>query len=237
VSAALRCSGTPISWLRLEQHHAGELTTEESAAITAHLATCGACAACLARIRDDEAAPLRSLEIAAPSPRPARVVAFRRFVPVVAALAVAAAVLVAIGRRPDAAPRGAELDPLAARTKGGSVSFVLVRDDEEAIAEAGGVYRDGDRWKALVTCPAGLRASWDLAVFEHGDVAFPLEAQAELPCGNAVPLPGAFRTTGHEPMTVCVLWNDGALVDRAALRGTTPETLAHAACKLLDPAR
>ena len=41
----------------------------------------------------------------------------------------------------------------------------------------------------------------------------------------------------HEPMTVCVVWNDGALVDRGAMRGLTPESLPLASCKLLDPAR
>ena len=239
MSAELRCGGTPISWLRLEQHHAGELSAAESEAIAAHLATCGACASCLARIEEDAAEPLPALP-ALPAPTaaaPRNVLTLRRVAPVVAALALAAALLFVIGRRPGPDPRGPELDPLSSRTKGGSVGFVLVRDDEGVIAEAGGVYRDGDRWKALVTCPAGMRAAWDLVVFEHGDLAFPLEPQPDLACGNAVPLPGAFRTTGHEPMTVCLVWNDGALVDRGALRGLAPESLPHATCKMLDPAR
>ncbi len=244
MSAELRCVGTPISWLRLEQHHAGELKAAESAAITLHLGTCGACAACLARIEHEVALPLPALPaLPAPQPAPAptptptaTVLTFRRVAPVLAALAIAAALLLMLGRRPQGmGPQ--ELDPLSSRTKGGSVGFVLVRDDEGVIDEAGGVYRDGDRWKALVTCPAGMRAAWDLVVIERGRAAFPLEAQADLTCGNAVPLPGAFRTTGHEPMTVCVVWNDGALVDRGALQGLAPESLPHAACKVLDPAR
>ena len=239
MSAELRCTGTPISWLRLEQHHAGELKASESAAIAAHLGECGACAACLARIDQEAALPLPALPAlqAAPAPQPtAKVLTFRRVAPVLAVLAVAAALLFVLGRRPEViAPQ--EIDPTSPRTKGGSVGFVLVRDDEGVIAEAGGVYRDGDRWKALVTCPAGMRAAWDLVVFERGKAAFPLEAQPDLTCGNAVPLPGAFRTTGHEPMTVCVVWNDGALVDRGALSGLAPESLPHATCKVLDPAR
>ena len=234
MSAELRCTGTPISWLRLELHHAGELELAESAAITAHLATCGACASCLARIAQDDALPLPLLP-ALPALPPAKVLVFRRVAPVLAALAVAAALLFLLGRRPEVTPQ--ELDPTSPRTKGGSVGFVLVRDDEGVIAEAGGVYRDGDRWKALVTCPVGMRAAWDLVVFERGEPAFPLEPQPDLACGNAVPLRGAFRTTGHEPMTVCVVWNDGALVDRGALRGVSPDSLPHASCKLLDPAR
>ncbi len=234
MSAGPRCVGTPISWLRLEQHHAGDLGVSESAAITAHLATCGACASCLARIVQDDALLLPALPALLVAP-PAKVLAFRRVAPALAALAVAAVILFVLGRRPEVMPQ--ELDPTSPRTKGGSVGFVLVRDDEGVIAEAGGVYRDGDRWKALVTCPAGMRAAWDLVVFEHGEAAFPLEPQPDLACGNAVPLAGAFRTTGHEPMTVCVVWNDGALVDRGAMRGLTPESLPLASCKLLDPAR
>jgi hypothetical protein len=237
MSANLRCAGTPISWLRLELHHAGELTKSEGDAITAHLATCGACAACLARIESDASELLPALPPALPAAPPAKVLVLRRLAPVIAALAIAAALFIIIGRRPNADPRNPELDPTSPRTKGGSVGFVLVRDDDGLVAEAGGIYRDGDRWKALVTCPAGMQAAWDLVVFEHGEAAFPLEPQPDLTCGNQVPLRGAFKTTGHDPMTVCVVWNDGALVDRGALRGASPETLPHAACKVLDPAQ
>jgi hypothetical protein len=232
MSANLRCAGTPISWLRLEQHYAGELAKSESDAITAHLATCGACAACLARIEADTSVALPPLPALPP---PGKLIVLRRLAPMIAGLAVAAALLLILGRRPD--PKDPELDPLAARTKGGSVGFVLVRDGDGVVAEAGGIYRDGDRWKALVTCPAGMRAAWDVVVFERGEAAFPLEPQLDLICGNLVPLRGAFRTTGHEPMTVCVVWNEGALVDRGALRGVAPESLPRSACQVLDPAR
>jgi hypothetical protein len=126
---------------------------------------------------------------------------------------------------------------LAARTKGGDVGFVLVREDESLVAEAGGIYRDGDRWKALVSCPQTMHASWDLVVYEHGTAAFPLDPCADLTCGNGVPMPGAFRTTGQDRMTVCLVWSEGGTVDREALRHTTPELLPRASCKLLDAAR
>ncbi len=216
MSAELRCIGTPISWLRLEQHHAGELTRAERKEIQAHLAACAACAACSAQIESDTLVPLAALPTTPPVKPPARVLAFHRVVPVVAALAVAACILLFLRRGSDTNPR--ELDPLAARTKGGDISFVLVRDDEAVVAEAGGVYRDGDRWKALVTCPAGMQATWDLVVVENGETAYPLAPGAQLECGNAVPLAGAFRTTGHARMTVCLVWDQGAT------------------CKVLDPA-
>lgn len=237
MSANLRCSGTPISWLRLELHHAGEAEAKDSEAIVAHLATCAACAACLARIEADVELPLAPLPAApkTPAASPVRAPILLRVAPPLAALALAAAILFFLGRRPD--PRAPTAEPYpSARMKGGDVAFVLVRDDEGVVAEAGGVYRDGDRWKAVVTCPAGMRAAWDLAVFEHGEAAFPLEPALDLPCGNAVPLPGAFRTTGKERMTVCLVWNDGALVDRNVLRHASPASLPHATCKVLEPA-
>jgi hypothetical protein len=232
MSAAPVCRGTPISWLRLEQHHAGELAADERATVTEHLSGCEACAACLTTIETDAAVTLPPLVV---RPRPARVSVLRRAAPAVVGLAIAAAVLFALGRRPRVEPTR-EVDPLAARTKGGGVAFVLVRDDEVTIAEAGGAYHDGDRWKALVTCPGGMRAAWDMVVFERGEAAFPLAPTADLACGNAVPLPGAFRTTGHEPMAVCVVWSEAGTIDRAALRGASPETLPHASCKTLAPA-
>lgn len=239
MSPDLSCIGTPISWLRLELHHAGELASaEERAAITAHLATCDACAACLAQIEAEAALPLRPLPVLplpAPLPASRRVSLLRRLAPPLAALAVAAGVLLVLGRGSHSGSEGrrSDLDPGAARTKGGDVAFVLVRDDDSLVAEAGGSYRDGDRWKALVSCPAGMRASWDLVVFEHGDVEFPFAAPGDLTCGNDVPLGGAFRTTGHDAMTVCLVWSDGAMVDRDALRRASPEVLPHASCKRL----
>lgn len=217
MSSELRCTGTPISWLRLEQHHAGELSAAERESITSHLASCEACAACFAEIESDALVPLSALPAAPPAPRsapPAQVLVLRRLAPVVAALAVAACILLLLGRRP---PPNSTVEPSSARTKGGEVGFVLVRDDDSMVAEAGGVYRDGDRWKALVTCPPGMRESWDLLVVENGRTT-PALVPAEITCGNDVPLPGAFRTTGHERMTVCLVWNEGAT------------------CKVLEPA-
>lgn len=42
----LRCVGTPVSWLRLEQHALGELAASEASAIEEHLEACPACRAC-----------------------------------------------------------------------------------------------------------------------------------------------------------------------------------------------
>lgn len=243
MSAGARCNGTPISWLALERHHAGELEASESDAINAHLASCAICAACLARIEADAEGPLAPLlplppvsPLVARTSAPPRLFLLRRIAPPLAALAVAAGVLLSLGRAPRTSPAPHEPLPGTSRTKGGDVAFALVRDDEGLVAEAGGIYRDGDRWKAIVTCPAGMRASWDLVVFERGEAAFPLAPPGELVCGNDVPLPGAFRTTGRDRMTVCLVWTDGDMLDRESLRNVAPDALPRASCKVLDPA-
>lgn len=239
---------TPISWLRLERYHLGELASTDHDAVAAHLASCKPCAALLARIAEDdrELPPLQlptraeqpvadPRSTASPKLEPASgrrpwYATRARAATIVSGLALAAIVLLAIGRKPSG-----EVAP-GVRTKGGDVSFSLVREDEAVIAEAGGAYRDGERFKALVTCPPGMKARFDIAVFEHGDAGFPLPPTTDLPCGNAVPLPGAFRVTGRERMTVCLVWQDDGSIDREAIRRTPPGLLPHSLCKTLEPA-
>ncbi len=231
------CAGEPVSWLRLERYHAGELGEGERRSIAAHLGACPACAACIATIAADARAlpplPLPATPVApvtpARRPRP-----FARAAAVASGFALAALVALVLGRPPPRPPAEGEQAP--GRTKGGNVAAVLVRDDGAEIAEAGGAYRDGDRWKALVTCPPSMKAHWDLAVFEGGEVSFPLAPSEGLACGNAVPLPGAFRLTGRERLSVCVVWAPDGPVDREALRRAAPEPPALARCTALEPA-
>ncbi|HEY8088388.1 MAG TPA: hypothetical protein VIF09_11100, partial [Polyangiaceae bacterium] len=123
--------------------------------------------------------------------------------------------------------------PGGSHVKGDAVAFSLVREDGERIGGSDGVYRDGDRFKAIVTCAPGATASFDVAVYDTGDPSFPLEPARELACGNDVPLPGAFRLTGSSEETVCLAWREGGPVDRALLAtGAPPGAL----CKRLRPA-
>src|SRR5580692_1245322 len=121
-----RCTGEPISWLRLERYHLGELAPDERARIEAHLATCPACKACLGRIEEDDAVALPPLP-AMPVRRVARI---RRPVPIGAAvgtLAAAAAVVLAVrGSHPTDGERGGLS---SARVKGDGMALSLVRDD------------------------------------------------------------------------------------------------------------
>jgi hypothetical protein len=126
---------------------------------------------------------------------------------------------------------------IALGVKGDGVAFSLVRDDDSLIAEAGGIFRASDRFKALVTCPPGMRARFDVVVFDASGASFPVDAPAAFACGNDVPFGGAFRVTGAEPVRVCLVWGN-APPDRGLLSRMTDESaLDRAACKVLEPAR
>lgn len=233
----MSCS-TPISWLALERLHLGELAGEEKKRVEQHLSECGACAATLkSLVEEDEK---RSLPLRTRSKKQARpkVVSLRAWIarPRVAlsGLAVAAAAIFLVGRSPKTP------DIAADRFKGSSeVGFMLVREDDAVLPEAGGPYREGERFKVLVTCPPGWRGNFDLVVYEaNAPASFPLSATTDLPCGNAVPLAGAFKLMGRDAMTVCLVWQAGGALDRAALARASPATLLdarQAQCKTLTP--
>jgi hypothetical protein len=220
-----RCTGEPISWLRLERYRLGELAEAERARVAEHLTACATCAECMARIMADEAEILPALELAAgaaraasiatPAPPPRR---WRLFAGA-GALAAAAMMVLGIGRTwHGSATRTIEHE--TALLKGDGMAFVLVRDDGQRLADPQGVFRDGDRFKALVTCPPAMGANFDLVVFDASGASFPLAPAPGFACGNEVPLPGAFRLTAAAPGdhdTVCVVWTDGEQVDRRAL--------------------
>lgn len=230
----ITCS-TPISWLLLERHHLGELDANEALAVATHVRGCSPCQALFDRIAADDRA-LPPLELAPPrvhraQPKGPWYATRARTTAIAAGLALAAGVVLTIGRN-----RAIEDAPVPiARSKGNDISLTLVREDEGVVAETGGVYRDGERFKALMSCAPGTKASFDLAVFERGEVSFPLAAPSELECGNAVPFAGAFRVTGRERMIVCLVWQTEGALDRELLRRTAPDLLRNARCTPLEP--
>ncbi len=236
-----RCSGEPVSWLRLERFHLGEVAEPERKRIAEHVAACAACAACAARIEADEALDPSPFEVgAAAAPPPVRGARSRpprrlRLLVSTGAMAAAAAAILVIGRT-WRDPGGATVDRgETARPKGDGTAFVLVRDDGQRLVDAQGVFRSGDRFKALVTCPPSIRGTFDLVVLDGRGTSFPLAPALAFPCGNEVPLPGAFRLTASsgDRETVCVVWGDE--VDREAL--SRSGVAGHPAmCKELKPA-
>jgi hypothetical protein len=229
-----RCIGEPVSWLRLERFHLGEIQGTERGVITEHLAACPACAACLAHIQDDDAHALPPLSL----PKRARRNVLSLF-PVRAAAALAALAAggaLVLGLRGNGHRGELEHARLGeSRVKGDAIAFSLVRDDGERLTGTAGVYRDGDRFKAIVTCPPGASVAFDVVVYDVGGASFPLQPARELACGNEVPVPGAFRLTGDDEETVCLVWAEGAPVDRGTLAVRTARE-GHTLCKELSPA-
>jgi hypothetical protein len=256
-----RCVGEPVSWLRLERLRLGELVDPERTRVVEHLAACAACAACLARIEADEAVELPALALGSGArggrderrSAPGERTRGARWLPSwgarmasASALAAAAAAILVVGRAWRAPGRATVDGGDMGRPKGDGMAFVLVRDDGQRIVEAQGVFRSGDRFKALVTCPPGPRATFDLAVFDAAGSSFPLAPAPDFVCGNEVPLPGAFRLTptkgtgtgsgsesGNE--TVCVVWGNGDELDREALSRNRAVVGPRAMCKELRP--
>lgn len=246
------CIGTPISWLELELYADGAGSDAERAEIRAHIEACEACRSCLETIETDTRAlpPLVLPEPRAVGAQPvdarpldarpagARTVWLRRAPKVGAALALAAGLLFVFGglrgRRQELASETS--GERGSRTKGATIGFVLVRDDDVELGEGAGVYRDGERFKARVTCPPDMHAGWDLVVLDRGEASFPLAPAADMACGNGVFLPGAFRLVGRDPMTVCVVHREGGLVDRNEARRADPSVGPDAVCKVLTPA-
>jgi hypothetical protein len=215
------CISTPVSWLTLERYALGELE-KGKADVARHVSECAACAACLREIEADAEKPLPAL----PKPAPVK----KRWPVVVAigsSLALAAAVLLAIRSRPD--PVVIEDGP---RIKGDAFTFTLQRDDGASFTEDRAPFRDGDRFKAVVTCSAGTQAHLDVVVLDEAGASFPLAA-AKITCGNGVPIPGAFRVTGRDRMRACVVWSEQPL-DREVVPRLVDGK--NASCKYLEPA-
>jgi hypothetical protein len=226
--SAPSCVGEPISWLRIEQLRLGELSADDRRAVEAHLAACPACAACLGEV--DRPFPLPPLR--APAAPPGRW-AWPRW-PLLAASAggALALALVLVGR-------GESPGPSRIASKGGGVALQLVNDRTGVLDNDVTTFTPGDRWKALVTCPAGRLVFWDLVVidgFDGDGRIFPLAPSAPIACGNHVPLEGAFRLAGTGPIAVCAMVAENP-IDRRRLPPLDPAAPPEGtACVGLRPA-
>jgi hypothetical protein len=206
------CTGQPISWLRLERYHLGELSASERDSIAEHLRACRACSGCVERIEHDVTSALPPLPAATTRKRVARL---RWMLPggIVGTLAAAAAFILSL-QRPAATPA----PRTGVRVKGDAIAFSLVRDDGARIDGPDGAYRSGDRLKVLLTCPPGrVNLNFDVVVYDSGGASFPLAPAGTFACGNDRAVPGAFLLTGSDDETVCLVWNAGAAVDRGRL--------------------
>ncbi|MCA9667644.1 MAG: zf-HC2 domain-containing protein [Myxococcales bacterium] len=156
-TAQRRCVETPVSWLRLERYHLGELDGAERARVETHLERCPVCRDCLAAIVREAEAPAPSFDAilaaleAAPAgatatttatattasaapERPPRQRWWQRFalwagVGALAAAAAAALIVIRIDTRTGGGGLVSPggLPPSRIRFKGGSLAISLVR--------------------------------------------------------------------------------------------------------------
>jgi len=195
-TAIQTCIGEPVSWLRLETF---ALEGGRDAKIREHLDACPACKHCHDEIERDVVA-LPPLAVPETKKRPWWHLALPP------ALVIAAAAILVIVLRP-----GIETERRTntVTIKGvGVVVIKTVRERAGAIQMDALTYRDGDRFKVVVTCPPDHTAHVELRVREAGteQTDRPI-APADLVCGNDVVIPGAFSISGtknNEVKTACV---------------------------------
>jgi hypothetical protein len=202
----------PVSWLRLERRHLGEVTGEESARIERHLAGCAECAAAASSLQS-----WNGRMPALPAVAPPR----RRWTLGLFAVPAAAALALVLWPRP---PSG---------IKGSDVALTLVRERGGDIALDPGTFAPTDRFKLLVTCPAAHALTWDVVVFQSGQVSYPFRDRPPIPCANRTPLPGALLIDGSGAATICLLWGqpDRARLTREGQAALPPQ----ARCERLLP--
>ena len=229
---ALRCTGEPLSWLALERLRLGELPQASAApwsstsprarparrAWPRSIGRCR-CPRCLRHPRQR-----RSGRACA---RGGARGAWRIWAPA----GIAALLALFLIARPKALD-DAHMDRTLAGLKGGGVALSLVRERDGAVDHGATTFAGRDHWKALVTCPAARVMFWDVVVLDGATATFPLAPSAPLACGNRVPMPGAFRLDGDQPLEVCLLLAADP-IDRARVTAHDER----ATCVLLRPER
>lgn len=209
-------STEPVSWLRLERYHLGELPPEEAEAVERAIRTDPQTRECFERIQPLIGLnPRPELPFRAEVPAPESPLAARRRLrdalespwPTLV-LAAAAALLLYVTIRPTTQPDGA---PAARfRVKGGDVAIELVRERHGVVMRDPVSFADGDRFKVMLTCPPSMTDTFEVLVIQGKDVSRPLAPLGAVACGNGVPLQGAFSLTGPLPSSVCVAWGKAA---------------------------
>jgi hypothetical protein len=239
------CRNEPVSFLRLERYLLGELAEHERVRVHAHLGECAACRSCFDELIATEVQlpsllPTTVDRLASPLPdivpidrsRAVRHVAFARWSVGGATLALAAAMFLMLHVGEDRVV----LPSATTRIKGGELALVLVRERDGDIARDPTVFDARDRIEASVSCPpSAAPAYWDFVVLQAGRAFFPLRNAAPISCANDVALPGAFRLTGKDSATVCIVLSDRVL-DRHQLSRGAAAFPKSTACLTLSPA-
>lgn len=196
----------PVSWLMLERYALGELDERERGDVERALAASSEDRARLDAILGDstELPPLPVLH--------ERRLATRW----ITGLGLAAALALALVRPFAGVP---DQRSVSDGVKGEEIAVVL---HSERTGHAPSAFRDGERFKLLVTCPTWMKSRLTVLMFQGRERYQPLLPAQDLPCGNLVPWPGAFTLDGRDDVQVCVTWSQ----DLAKLsRARTPREL------------
>ncbi|HEX5658326.1 MAG TPA: hypothetical protein VFX59_14085 [Polyangiales bacterium] len=177
-----------VSWLQLERYALGELSGDERSQVERELADSSEDRACLDAILSDDT-------VLPPLPVPLRK---KRTAWWAGAAALAAALALMLMPRDLPSHRS-----VSDGVKGGEVAITLISERTGAAARS---FRDGDRFKLLLTCPTWLTSRVHVVMFQDGQRYTPLSDTVE--CGNQVPWPGAFSLDGSGAVDVCVTWTD-----------------------------
>jgi hypothetical protein len=228
-------STEPVSWLRLERYHLGELPPEEAEAVERAIATDPETRECIESIRQPvRLNPRPELPLRAEVPAPESPLVKRRYLrdalkspwPTLV-LAAAAAFFVYVSARPTNEVDGAP-PPRLVHVKGGDVAIELVRERQGVVTPNPVSFAEGDRFKVKLTCPPSMtKDTFEVLVIQGQDASRPLAPLGAVVCGNGVALPGAFSLTGAAPSSVCVAWGGAARTEGrlgskelASLRGS-----------------
>lgn len=225
-----RCVSQPISWLKLEQYHTGDLQEKHQQDIAGHLSVCTSCNGKYQQIVLDNR-PLRPLSIEAdPKTRYALMSSFAWGFGATAAIAALVFILfIPKSDIPGSFPKHRII------YKGGDVVLSLARERQGRVVQDPKTYRDGDRFRLFLTSPKLGPISVDVAVFQEDKVFFPYPNRQNIMSGNRVPLAGAFRVTGDITTTICVLLGH-QLPHRDLISSSKSEALSqNTVCHTLEP--
>lgn len=221
-------ASAPISWLLLERYALGELDAETRAQVAARLEADAESRACLARIEADQrtlrplpaellalarassgqtaASATKAVAATAKTERPTFATRWRWLFAVGPALAAALLLLVLWPRETShVTPAHRRAWPARQAIKGGDLALALVRERAGVTTKDPTSFRDGDRFKVLVTAPLGSGLGAELIVLQGGERYLPLPRVPALEGGNRKALTGAFSLDGAGPVDVCLL--------------------------------
>ena len=190
----------PISWLKLEQYHLGELSDTKAASVARHLSECDACRSCMDRIEAGRV--LKPLPDVAPSSF------WERFRLPLEVAAAAAMLLLGVALHPMFARDGEERESGTVDIRGGESTLTVLRERNGSVVENPATYRDGDRFSLKLTTSA-TAVMWDTVVISGDEIYFPMKAPLAPTFHNQFPFPGAFRLSDTEDVTLCAFPSKG----------------------------